>query len=135
MKNLTDRIGFEIEFFSARSGGKGGQNVNKTNSKAELRWNMEASVVFDPEFKARLREIAASYLTVSGEILLTSQESRDYRMNVNLCLEKLEDLLIRAARVPRKRVATKPTRSSQRRRLDSKRRHQEKKRSRRQKFD
>ncbi len=135
MKNLTDRIGFEIEFFSSRSGGKGGQNVNKTNSKAELRWNMEESSAFDLEFKARLRQIASSYLTLSGEILLTSQESRDYRMNVSACLVKLEDLLQRAARIPRKRVATRPTRSSQKRRLDSKRRHQEKKRSRRAKFD
>jgi ribosome-associated protein len=134
MRDLTELITPEIEFSASRSSGKGGQNVNKTNSKAELRWNLEQSQVFSDEFKARFRVIGQSYLLDSGEVVLTSQESRDYRMNMSICLSKLNDLLNRAYHIPRKRVATKPTRSSQRRRLDSKKRLQEKKRNRRQKF-
>ncbi|MBX9769081.1 MAG: aminoacyl-tRNA hydrolase [Bdellovibrionales bacterium] len=130
MQDLTYLIDSEIEFSASRSSGKGGQNVNKTNSKAELRWNLDASPVFSAEFKARFRLIAAPNILASGEVVLTSQESRDYRMNVGICMEKLNQMLVQATHIPRKRVKTKPTRSSQRRRLDSKKRHQDKKKSR-----
>jgi ribosome-associated protein len=131
MKDLTELIAAEIEFSASRSSGKGGQNINKTNSKAELRWNLEESQAFSEPFKERFRQIAASYLIGTGEIILTSQESRDYRMNMSICLSKLNQLLNQASFVPKKRVKTKPTRSSQRKRLDSKKRNQDKKNSRR----
>lgn len=130
MQDLTSLIASEIEFSASRSSGKGGQNVNKTNSKAELRWNLEDSAVFGVDFKARFRVIAAPYLLASGEVVLTSQESRDFKMNVDICLKKLNGMLVRATHIPRKRFKTKPTKSSQRRRLDSKKRHQDKKKSR-----
>jgi ribosome-associated protein len=131
MKDLIELIGPEIEFSASRSSGKGGQNVNKTNSKAELRWHLGQNTAFSEQFKERFRHIAASYLIGTGEIVLASQESRDYRMNMSICLSKLNQLLNQASFVPKKRVKTKPTRSSQRKRLDSKKRNQEKKNSRR----
>ncbi|QDK47488.1 aminoacyl-tRNA hydrolase [Bdellovibrio sp. ZAP7] len=115
----------EFDFTYARSRGPGGQNVNRTNSAAILRWNLRDSQALPENIKARLLEKLAAQLTVDGDILIRSEEFRDQDQNRSACLKRLQALLQKALFVPKKRVATKPTRSSVRKRLDSKKRHSE----------
>ncbi|WP_413557249.1 alternative ribosome rescue aminoacyl-tRNA hydrolase ArfB [Bdellovibrio sp. HCB209] len=115
----------EFDFTYARSRGPGGQNVNRTNSAAILRWNLRDSQGLPENIKARLLEKLATQLTDDGDILIRSEEFRDQDQNRSACLKKLQALLAKALFVPKKRVATKPTRSSVRKRLDSKKRHSE----------
>lgn len=115
----------EFDFTYARSRGPGGQNVNRTNSAAILRWNLRDTQSLPENIKARLLEKLANQLTVDGDILIRSEEFRDQDQNRSACLKRLQALIQKALFVPKKRVATKPTRSSVRKRLDSKKRHSE----------
>lgn len=110
----------EMEFQVSRSGGPGGQNVNKTNSAVLLRFKIEESSVFTAEQKERILLKLASKLTQGGELLIRSEEFRDQDRNKSACIEKLHKLLAGALVVPKKRIKTKPTKSSQRRRVESK---------------
>lgn len=110
----------EFSFEVSRSGGPGGQNVNRTNSAVLLRWSLAATTAFSEEEKEKLLRRLANRLTVNGEILIRSQESRDQDQNKKSCLKKLDDILFRALQDPKPRKATKPTRSSQRKRVESK---------------
>ena len=110
----------EIEWSYARSGGPGGQNVNKVSSKAILRWAMLASPSVPDFVKARVRELYPSRVTVDGDLLIASQEFRDQERNREACLEKLIDLLRRGATRPKARRATKPSKGSKERRLTEK---------------
>jgi ribosome-associated protein len=111
----------ELEWSFVRSGGPGGQNVNKVASKAVLRWNMAASPSVPDEVKSRLRSLFGSRITTEGELVLSSQRFRDQERNKSDCLEKLGDLVRAAAVVPKKRKKSKPTRGSRERRLAAKR--------------
>ena len=124
-----------ISFTYVRSSGPGGQNVNKVASKAVLRWNLPGSGLFTKEVEQRFHTLFPSYITESGDIVLSSQESRDAPKNRINCLNKLKDMLLSALFVPKKRIPTKPTRSSIRRRLADKARHSEKKRNRKDGFE
>ena len=120
---VNDRIRVpldEFEWSYARSGGPGGQNVNKVESKALLRWNVTASESLPPDVKARFLAKNRNRLTGEGEFVLTSQRFRDQERNRQDCLEKLISLLQTAATPPVPRVATKPTKASKRRRLGEK---------------
>jgi ribosome-associated protein len=112
----------EMEFSYVRSRGPGGQNVNRTNSAAILRWNLFNSGIFDDQKKERLAQKLRSRLTESGEILIRSDIHRDQDQNRSECIKKLHELLIKALFIPKKRVATKPTKSSKIKRLDTKKR-------------
>ena len=129
---ITHRLAIdesELHWSFSRSGGPGGQNVNKVNSKATLRWRPPPD--FLPEgAKQRLERLAARYLTVEGEIVLQSQEFRDQSKNIQRCREKLRALVLSAMHAPKPRVPTKPSRAVRQRRLDQKRRNAEKKGSR-----
>lgn len=125
----------EIEFSFVRSSGPGGQNVNKVNSKAVLRWNLVASTSVPAFLKARIYSRLAPRLTKSGELILTSDRTRDQQRNREDCLEKLAKLLAAAAEAPRVRKKTKPSRSSVTRAKNSKRMHSEKKKLRRDRGD
>lgn len=120
----------EINFEFTRSRGAGGQHVNKTESAAVIRWNVFETKAFPENKKARLLEKLGPQLTNEGELLVRSETQRDQDSNRKDCLRKLEEIIARALFVPKKRIKTKPTKSSQRKRLDNKKAHGEKKRMR-----
>jgi ribosome-associated protein len=121
----------ELEITYARSGGPGGQNVNKVNSKAVLRWSVINSPSLPEDVRARFIEKFQSRLTTDGELILTSQKHRDQASNTSDCLEKLRNMLEAAARVPIVRRPTRPTLGSKIRRVDEKRENSRKKHQRR----
>jgi ribosome-associated protein len=112
----------EFEWTYVRSGGPGGQNVNKVASKAVLRWNLADTPSLPDEVKARFRAQQANRVTVEGEVVLSSQRYRDQERNRTDCLEKLRELILAATIRPKVRRKTRPTRGSTERRLQEKRR-------------
>src|SRR5438132_6374175 len=100
MFDVNDQIHISEEEFSwsfVRSGGPGGQNVNKVASKAVLRWNLTASPSVPDDVKARLRTQQRRRITGEGELVLNSQRYRDQERNRLDCLEKLRDMIVQAA--------------------------------------
>jgi ribosome-associated protein len=110
----------ELEWSYVRSGGPGGQNVNKVASKAVLRWNVAATAALLPDIKARLLAQQRGRVTTEGDLLLTSQRFRDQERNRQDCLEKLRAIVTAAAVAPKVRKKKKPTRASKERRLAAK---------------
>ena len=121
----------EFEWSFARSGGPGGQNVNKVASKAVLRWNFDDSPSVPDDVKARFRTRFPSRLTTEGEVVLSSELTRDQGRNREDCLNKLAAMLRAAAVVPKVRRPTKPSKGSKRRRVEAKRRQSARKAGRR----
>lgn len=121
----------ELVWNFVRGSGPGGQNVNKVNSKAQLRWNLAASTSLPPDVKQRFTLTYPSKLTTAGEVIIESDESRDQPKNVRRCLEKLSQMLASVARPPKTRRPTKRTAGSNRRRLEDKKRRSDTKQSRR----
>lgn len=120
----------ELEFTYARSSGAGGQNVNKTNSKAILRWRPFASPGVPDDVKTRFANAFGSRLTGEGELILASETHRDQPRNAAECLEKLRSMLEQVAQPPKPRKKTKPTYGSKQRRLATKRSQSDKKKGR-----
>jgi ribosome-associated protein len=134
MLEISHRLRIPDEEFSwsfVRSGGPGGQNVNKVASKAVLRWNIVASLSLPDDIKGRLQQQQRRRITSDGDLLLSSQRYRDQERNRQDCLDKLVEVLRAASVVPKTRRKTKPSRGAQERRLAAKKRRSALKSSRR----
>jgi ribosome-associated protein len=114
-----------MRFQYARSGGPGGQNVNKVNTKAELWVPLAAIVGLTERAAGRLKTMAGRRLTAAGDIHITSETERTQEGNRTAVLDRLRALLAAAVHEPKHRRKTKPSRASKRRRLESKKRKSE----------
>lgn len=121
----------EISLSFARSSGAGGQNVNKVNSKAVLHWNFTDSSVLSLSARVRFKLLFASYFNNDGQVVITSQESRSQKDNIDSCFAKLHGMIEQARIVPKTRKKTKPKKSAIEKRLKGKKKDGEKKRLRR----
>lgn len=121
----------EISIQFARSGGPGGQNVNKVNTKAQLRWNPRTSPALPPAVLGRFLEKFASRITADGSIQISCQRHRQADRNRDECLDRLRDLILTVIEPPKIRRPTRPSRGSIQRRLDDKKARSSRKRDRR----
>ncbi|GAB2461824.1 aminoacyl-tRNA hydrolase [Hymenobacter qilianensis] len=121
----------ELQVQTSRSSGPGGQNVNKVESRVELRWQVSSSQLITDEQKEMLLQKLAPQLTTEGYLLVTAQEDRSQLRNKEIALQKFHDLLKRALHKPKARKATKPSKGAVRKRLETKKKHSEKKTNRR----
>ena len=125
----------ELRFKFRRSSGPGGQNVNRLNTAVELQFDFVHSAVLSDEQRQQIAEKLAARLNSTGTLSIQSERFRTQGRNRADCLNKLAALLVEALKKPPKREKTKPSRAAQARRLDGKRRHSEKKKSRRTPLD
>ncbi|MFN6129329.1 MAG: alternative ribosome rescue aminoacyl-tRNA hydrolase ArfB [Planctomycetota bacterium] len=127
--------GSELQASFARSGGPGGQNVNKVNSKAILRWDLNQTQVLFPMTLQRLRALAKNRINDEGELVLTCQVHREQSRNLEACREMLRGLLLEAIKPVIPRKPTQPSSGSRRRRMEAKRQTGEKKKSRSERWE
>lgn len=120
---------FHLSF--SRSGGPGGQHANKTETKVDLRLDLTAAeAVLGPDDVARIREVMAGRLDADGMLCVTASEHRSQFQNYEAAMERMGGLLATALARRKRRIGTKPTRGSKRRRVDEKRHRGEIKRGR-----
>lgn len=127
----TQKLLPEITYQFARSGGKGGQNVNKVSTKAELRFSVSGSTALTDDERAVLLEKLANKLTTEGELVLTHQTERTQLANKEKVTQKFLRLIAKAFEVPKPRKATRPSRASQEERKADKKKRGDLKASRR----
>ncbi|MFW5925070.1 MAG: alternative ribosome rescue aminoacyl-tRNA hydrolase ArfB [Myxococcota bacterium] len=134
-EDLTIRPGVvipasDLEWEAVRASGPGGQHVNKTATRVELRFDLQGTRALPPDAKARLRRMAAGRLDAEGRLLVESQRTRSQARNIEDAREKLREMIAAALVRPKRRRPTKPSRAAKKRRVEEKRKHSEKKRAR-----
>lgn len=121
----------ELEVKASRAGGPGGQHVNTSSTRIEVRWNVRTSRALDDALRDRLLTRLANRLDADGGIRVVASEYRSQRQNRDAAEARLAALIRAATVVPKRRKATQPTRASVKRRIEGKRRQGEKKQARR----
>ena len=111
----------------SRSGGPGGQNVNKVNTKVTLRLNLNHLEGLNEAETERVKSLLANRITGDGEIVIIADEERSQRINLERAYFRLEALILSAAKLPKQRRPTKPSKAAKEKRLQTKKRQSEKK--------
>ena len=119
-ETAKEKLISEFVYTANRSSGPGGQNVNKVNTRVELRFYIDASEVFSTLEKYRIKEKLANRINAAGVLILASETERTQLGNKEKVTEKCFDQIERALTVQKKRIKTKPTLSSQRKRIENK---------------
>jgi ribosome-associated protein len=125
----------ELEVKATRAGGPGGQHVNTSSTRIELRWNVRTSRALDDAMRERLLARLASRLDGEGAVRVVASEHRSQRQNREAAEARLTEMVRKALLVPKTRRPTKPSRAVKARRLDEKRKQSEKKQQRRRSDD
>ena len=126
MKNFEH----ELSYKTSRSSGSGGQNVNKVETSVTVIWKVEDSAVFTESEKERILLKLKNKINAEGILQTTVSESRTQLQNKKIAIEKIQELVNKSIIVPKKRIATKPSKAKVEKRLESKKKLSEKKENR-----